>query len=259
MIARASGAGHGELRCQSGGNIMGGNFIPMAGDGKQANRCRAPWLWARNGLSRRAHMSESRRTSVHHDTTRGYRDHGLKSEHPFARANRIRTKRHSNPLSTWSKCHPIVCSEADAVCSPCVRLNARSMHTPLVWTGLCMTSDAAWDTKAHFGSGRAPACDPMSNSPPARECGCRKLLFCPGTAQKTEGSRALNFRFRLRFSSRNRHRTKDGSFPRTCPLARSLNLPRVAQGRHERMTTPHAALAPRYNKSRERQLSRLSL
>ena len=61
------------------------------------------------------------------------------------------------------------------------------MHTPLVWTGLCMTSDAAWDTKAHFGSGRAPACDPMSNSPPARECGCRKLLFCPGTAQKAEG------------------------------------------------------------------------
>lgn len=53
-----------------------------------------------------------------------------------------------------------------------------------------MTSDTAWDTKAYFGSGRAPACDPMSNSPPARECGYRKLLFCPGTAQKTEASRA---------------------------------------------------------------------
>lgn len=53
------------------------------------------------------------------------------------------------------------------------------------------------------------------------------------------------------------HRTKDGSFPRTCPLARSLNLPRVAQGRHERVTTPHAALAPQYNKSQEGQLSRL--
>lgn len=102
-----------------------------------------------------------------------------------------------------------------------------------------------------------PACDPMSNSPPARECGCRKLLFCPDTAQKTEGSRALNFRFRLRFSSRNRHRTKDGSFPRTCPLARSLKLPRVAQDRRERMTTPYAALAPQYNKSQEGQLSRL--
>ena len=213
VIARASGAGHGELRCQSGGNIMGGNFIPMVGDGKQANCCRAPWLWARNGLSRSAHVSESRRTSVHHDTARGYRDHGLKSEHPFARANRIRTKRHSNPLSTWSKYHPIVCSEADAVCSPCVRLNTRSMHTPLVWTSLCMTSDAAWDTKAYFGSGRAPACDPMSNSPPARECGCRKLLFCPGTAQKTEASRALDFRFRLRFSSRNRHRAKRRKLP----------------------------------------------
>lgn len=50
---------------------------------------------------------------------------------------------------------------------------------------------------------------------------------------------------------------KDGSFPRTSPLARSLSLSRVAQGRHERMTTPHAALAPQYNKSRERQLSRL--
>lgn len=124
---------------------------------------------------------------------------------------------------------------ADAVSSPCVRLNTRSMHTPLAWAGLCMTPDAAWDTKAHFGSGRAPACDPMSNSPPARECGCRKLLFCPGTTQKAEASRA--------------HR----------PLARSLSLPRVAQGRHERMTTPHAALAPQYNKSRERQLFRLSL
>ena len=186
VIARASGAGHGELRCQSGGNIVGGNFIPMAGDGKQANRCRAPWLWARNGLSRRAHVSESRRTSVHHDTARGYRNHGLKSEHPFARANRIRTKRHSNPLSTWSKCHPIVCSEAGAVSFPCVRLNARSMHTSLVWAGLCMTSDTTWDTKAYFGSGQVPACDPMSNSPPARECGCRKLLFCPGTALKEE-------------------------------------------------------------------------
>lgn len=142
VIARASGTGHGELRCQSGGNIVGGNFIPMAGDGKQANRCRAPWLWARNGLSRSAHVSESRRTSVHHDTARGYRDHGFKSEHPFTRANRIRTKRHSNPLSTWSKYHPIVCSEADAVSPPCVQLNARSMHTPLVWAGLCMTSDA---------------------------------------------------------------------------------------------------------------------
>lgn len=96
-----------------------------------------------------------------------------------------------------------------------------------------MTSDAAWDTKAYFGSGRAPACDPMSNSPPARECGCRKLLFCPGTAQKTEASRIHH------------------------PLARSLSLPRVAQGRHERVTTPHAALAPQYNKSQEGQLSRL--
>lgn len=54
-----------------------------------------------------------------------------------------------------------------------------------------------------------------------------------GTAQKTEASRA--------------HR----------PLARSLSLSRVAQGRHERMTTPHAALAPQYNKSQEGQLSRL--
>lgn len=102
---------------------------------------------------------------------------------------------------------------ADAVSSPCVRLNTRSMHTPLVWARLCMTSDAAWDTKAYFGSGRAPACDPMSNSPPARECGCRKLLFCPGTAQKTEASRTLDFRFRSRFSSRNRHRTKRRKLP----------------------------------------------
>ncbi len=79
-----------------------------------------------------------------------------------------------------------------------------------------------------------------------------------------------------------RHRAKDGSLPRTRlpisvavfkskptprkkaeasrihhPLARSLSLPRVAQGRHERVTTPHAALAPQYNKSQEGQLSRL--
>lgn len=84
-----------------------------------------------------------------------------------------------------------------------------------------MTSDAAWDTKAYFGSGRAPACDPMSNSPPARECEYRKLLFCPGTTQKTEVSRTLDFRFRSRFSSRNRNRTKDGSFPRTSPPLRA--------------------------------------
>lgn len=79
-----------------------------------------------------------------------------------------------------------------------------------------------------------------------------------------------------------RHRTKDGSLPRTRlpisvavfeskptphkkteasrahrPPARSLKLPRVAQDRRERVTTPHAALAPQYNKSREGQLSRL--
>ena len=84
-----------------------------------------------------------------------------------------------------------------------------------------------------LGGDPPPACYPMSNSPPARECGCRKLLFCPGTAQKTEASRA--------------HR----------PLARSLKLPRVAQDRRERMTTPHAALAPQCNKSQEGQLSRL--
>lgn len=38
---------------------------------------------------------------------------------------------------------------------------------------------------------------------------------------------------------------------------RSLSLPRVAQDRRERMTTPYAALAPQYNKSQEGQLSRL--
>ena len=79
-----------------------------------------------------------------------------------------------------------------------------------------------------------------------------------------------------------RHRTKDGSLPHTRlpisvavfeskptphkkteasrahrPLARSLKLPRVAQDRRERMTTPYAALAPQYNKSQEGQLSRL--
>ena len=79
-----------------------------------------------------------------------------------------------------------------------------------------------------------------------------------------------------------RHRTKDGRLPRTqlpisvavfeskpaphrrrkppariAPLARSLSSPRAGKDRHERMTTPYAALAPQYNKSRERQLSRL--
>lgn len=106
--------------------------------------------------------------------------------------------------------------------------------------------------------GDPPACDPMSNSPPARERGCCKLLSCPGTALKTEASRALDFLFRLRFSSRNRHRAKKAEASRAHrPLARSLKLPRVAQDRRERMTTPYAALAPQYNKSQEGQLSRL--
>ena len=97
------------------------------------------------------------------------------------------------------------------------------LHTPLVWARLCMTSDAAWDTKAYFDSGRALACDPMSNSPPARKRRCRKLLFCPGTAQKTEASRALDFRFRLRFSSRNRHRAKRRKLPaHIAPLRAAL-------------------------------------
>lgn len=52
-----------------------------------------------------------------------------------------------------------------------------------------------------------------------------------------------------------RHRTKDGSLPHTSPLARSLKLPRAGKDRRERVTTPHAALAPQYNKSQERQFS----
>lgn len=106
---------------------------------------------------------------------------------------------------------------ADAVSPPCVRLNARSMHTPLVWAGLCMTSDAAWDTKAHFGSGRAPACVPMSNSPPAQECGCRKLLFCPGTAQKAGGPAHSTFDFGCGFRVETDTAQKDGSLPHTSP------------------------------------------
>lgn len=148
---------------------------------------------------------------------------------------------------------------ADAVSSPCVRLNAHSMHTPLAWASFCMTSDATWDTKAYFGSGRTPACDPMSNSPPARECGCRKLLLCPGTAQKTEGPAHSTFDFGCGFRVETGTAQKTEGSRAHRPLACSLNLPRVVQGRHERMTTPHAALAPQYNKSRERQLSRLSL
>lgn len=114
VITRADGAGHGELRRQSGSDIVGGNFVPVAGNGKQANRCRAPWLWARNGLSRSAHVGESGRASIHHDAARGYRDHSFEGERPFARANRICTKCHSNPLSTWPKHHLIVRSGADA-------------------------------------------------------------------------------------------------------------------------------------------------
>lgn len=110
VIARAGRAGHGELRCQSSSNVMGGNFIPMARNGKQAYRCRTSRLWTRDGLSRSAHVSEGGRASVHHDTARSYRDHCFKGEHPFAYANRICTKRHSNPLFYVAKHHLIVCS-----------------------------------------------------------------------------------------------------------------------------------------------------
>lgn len=79
-----------------------------------------------------------------------------------------------------------------------------------------------------------------------------------------------------------RHRTKDGSLPRTRlpisvavfkskptpskkaeasrihhPLVRGLSSPRTGKDRRERVTTPHAALAPQHNKSQEGQLSRL--
>ena len=50
-----------------------------------------------------------------------------------------------------------------------------------------MAPYAAWGAKAHFGlGGEPPACDPMADSPPARECRCHKLPFCPSTAQKEE-------------------------------------------------------------------------
>ena len=190
MIARASGAGHGELRRQSGSDIVGGNFVPVAGNGKQANRCRAPWLWARNGLSRSAHVGESRRASIYHDAARGYRDHSFKGEYPFARTNLICTKRHSNPLSTWPKRRLIVCSGADAASLPCVRPDTRSIHAPPVW------ASPAWRPMQHGARrltsawGEPPACGPMADSPPARECRCRKLPFCPSTAQKEEAARA---------------------------------------------------------------------
>ena len=110
VIARADRAGHGELRCQSSSNIMGGNFIPMTRNGKQAYRCRTPGFWTRDGLSRGAHVSEGGRASVHYDTARSYRDHGFEGERPFACANRICTKCHSNPLFYMAKHHLIVCS-----------------------------------------------------------------------------------------------------------------------------------------------------
>lgn len=110
VISSAGRAGHGELRCQSSGNVVGGNFIPMARNGKQAYRCRTSRLWTRDGLSRSAHVSEGGRASVHHDTARSYRDHGFKGERPFACANRICTKCHSNPLFYVAKHHLIVCS-----------------------------------------------------------------------------------------------------------------------------------------------------
>ena len=110
VIARAGRAGHGELRCQSSSNVMGGNFIPMARNGKQAYRCRTSRLWTRDGLSRSTHVSKGGRASVHNDTARSYRDHCFKGEHPFAYANRICTKRHSNPLFYVAKHHLIVYS-----------------------------------------------------------------------------------------------------------------------------------------------------
>ena len=110
VISRAGRAGHGELRCQSSGNVVGGNFIPMARNGKQAYRCRTSRLWTWDGLSRSAHVSESGRASVHHDTARSHRNHGFKGERPFACANCICTKRHSNPLFYVAKHRLIVCS-----------------------------------------------------------------------------------------------------------------------------------------------------
>lgn len=110
VISSAGRAGHGELRCQSSGNVVGGNFVPMARNGKQAYRCRTSRLWTRDGLSRSTHVGEGGRTSVHHDTARSYRDHCFKGERPFACANCICTKRHSNPLFYVAKHHPIVCS-----------------------------------------------------------------------------------------------------------------------------------------------------
>lgn len=105
--------------------------------------------------------------------------------------------------------------------------------------------------------GASPACVPMSNSPPAQECGCRKLLFCPGTAQKAGGPAHSTFDFGCGFRVETDTAQKADASRAHRPLARSLNLPRVAQGRHERMTTPYAVLAPQYNKSREGQLSQL--
>ena len=110
VISCAGRAGHGELRCQSSSNVMGGNFIPMARNGKQAYRCRTSRLWTRDGLSRSTHVGKGGRASVHHDTARSHRNHGFKGERPFACANRICTKRHSNPLFYVAKHHPIVCS-----------------------------------------------------------------------------------------------------------------------------------------------------
>ena len=189
VITRAGGAGHGELRCQSGGNIVGGNFVPMAGNGKQANRCRTPWLWARDDLGRSAHVGESRRASIHHDAARGYRDHGFKGEHPFARANRICTKCHSNPLSTWSKHHLIVCSGQ----TPLVSLRATQCALRARVSGMGEPLRVVRCNMGHEGvlrlGGASPTWSPKANSPPARKDRRRKLPFRPSTTRKTEVSR----------------------------------------------------------------------
>ena len=189
----------------------------MAGDGKQANRCRAPWLWARNGLSRSAHVSESRRTSIHNDTTRGYRDHGFKSEHPFARANRIRTKRHSNPLSAWSKCRPIIRREQ----MPLALLACGSIRSLCTrpWYGRAF----AWRPMQHRTRRRTSA---RGEPPHAIRCPIRRLhenadtasfYSAPASHKRRKAPAHSTFDFGCGFRVETDTAQKDGSFPCTSP------------------------------------------
>lgn len=80
-----------------------------------------------------------------------------------------------------------------------------------------MTSDAAWDTKAYFGSGRAPACVRWQIRRLHGNADAANFYSVPAPHKRRKPPAHSTSDFGRGFRVETDTAQKDGSFPRTSP------------------------------------------